>query len=82
MSTVGTAVSKAAIFVSVGVDGVKEWTEAMQTRTVSIPRLFVVHGSHSTAHSRSAEQAALAACKALGNPLPSLQLGAVVLYVR
>ena len=57
MSTVGTAVSKAAIFVSVGVDGVKEWTEAMQTRTVSIPRFFVVHGSHCMARTEAAAAA-------------------------
>ena len=56
MSTVGTAVSKAAIFVSVGVDGVKEWTEAMQTRTVSIPRLFVVLGSHCMARTEAAAE--------------------------
>ena len=38
MSTVGTAVSKAAIFVSAGVDGVNEWPKPKDNRPNSMPR--------------------------------------------
>ena len=43
------------------------------------PRL-ALYGAHRSRSGRGL--AALAACKALGNPLPKLAAGAVVLYVR